>query len=186
MVRWEPDAKGRLVGAALELFADGGFESTTVAQLADRAGVTERTFFRHFADKREVLFDGSAALQDEVLAAIASAAPDLSAVDVVAGAFRATAPFLERRREFAGQRSAVIAGNPGLLERELLKMTALVEASAGALRERGVPEPAATLAAEAGVLAFRLGFAQWVTDTSRPLADCIAATLADLKVVAAG
>jgi hypothetical protein len=60
MTRWEPNARGRLEQAALALYGERGFENTTVAEIAARAGLTERTFFRHFADKREVLFAGGA------------------------------------------------------------------------------------------------------------------------------
>ena len=172
--------------AALELFADGGFERATVADLAERAGVTERTFFRHFADKREVLFDGSAALREAVVAAIAGAPAGRAPVDVVAGAFVAAAPLLEERAGFAQQRAAVIASNPGLHERELLKMVTLGAAAAAALRARGVPDPTATLAAETGVTVFRLGFEQWVTGPGDDLARCIRDTLAELKALTAG
>jgi len=184
--RWEPDARGRLIGAALELYADGGFEQTTVADLAERAGVTERTFFRHFTDKREVLFDGSAALQRTVLDAIAAAPPELPPIDLVAGAFASAAPLLEARGEFAARRANAIGSNPGLQERESLKMVTLSGAAAGALRARGVADPAASLAAEAGVTVFRLGFEKWVTGGGGGLADCIRDTLQALKALTAG
>jgi AcrR family transcriptional regulator len=184
--RWEPDARGRLTRAALELYADGGFERTTVADIATRAGVTERTFFRHFPDKREVLFDGSAELQRRVVGAIAAAPPQLPPVDVVAGAFAAAAPLLQERGEFAGRRAAVIATNPGLRERELLKLVTLGEAAAGALRARGVTDPAATLAAEAGVTVFKVGFETWIAGGSPDLAGGIRDTLAALKGLTAG
>ena len=184
--RWEPDARGRLMAAAIELYADGGFEQTTVADLAARAGVSERTFFRHFTDKREVLFDGSATLQRMVLEAIAAAPPELPPVDVVAGAFIAAAPLLESRGEFAPRRANAIATNPSLQERESLKMVTLAAAAADALRARGVPDPAAGLAAEAGVTVFHYGFQKWVTDAGGGLADCIRETLAALKALTGG
>src|SRR5438094_10312856 len=109
MGRWEPDAKGRIAKAAMELYGQRGFDQTTVADIAERAGVTERTFFRYFADKREVLFDGANQLQGFVVDAIAAAPPDQTPMEVVADAFAGTASFMEERRDFARQRSAVIA-----------------------------------------------------------------------------
>src|SRR4051794_66180 len=125
MGRWEPDARGRLAVAALELYAERGYEQTTVADIAERAGVTERTFFRHFADKREVLFDGSATLQETVVKAIAAAPEDAAPIEAVGAAFEHAAVLLEERRAFARLRAATIAANPSLLERELLKLAAL-------------------------------------------------------------
>jgi AcrR family transcriptional regulator len=163
MARWEPDAKGRLMLAALDLFTERGYEQTTVADIAQRAGVTERTFFRHFADKREVLFDGAGALQETVVAAIA-AAPGGTPLEVVGKAMERAAAQLEPRRDFARRRAAAIAATPSLLERELLKLAALAAAAGEALRGRGVPEPAASLAAEAGVAVFRVAFERWIGD----------------------
>ncbi len=183
--RWEPDARGRLMRAALELYADGGFEQTTVADLATRAGVTERTFFRHFTDKREVLFDGSALLQRTVVDAIAAAPPEQAPIDVVAGAFAAAAPLMEEHGDFAAQRANAVVSNPSLRERESLKMVTLAVAAAEALRARGVVDPAASLAAEAGVTVFRLGFEKWVTGSGGGLADCIGDTLDALKALTA-
>ena len=184
--RWEPDARGRLAQAAPELFAGQGFERTTVADIAQRAGVTERTFFRYFADKREVLFDDGHALQDRLVEAIA-AAPPAAPIDVVGTAFQQAASLLEERREFARQRAAAIAAHPGLQERELLKLATLGAASAEALRRRGVPDPAAGLAAESGVTVFRIGFEKWIGDpSSGDLAGSIGEALGQLKEVAAG
>jgi AcrR family transcriptional regulator len=186
MGRWQPDARGRLKAAALELYADGGFEQTTVADIAARAGVTERTFFRHFTDKREVLFDGSAVLQQTVLDAIAAAPPERAPLDIVAGAFETAAPLLEQHGDFAGDRAAAIASNPSLQERESLKLVTLAAAAADALRARGVADPAAGLAAEAGVTVFRIGFEKWVTGSAGGLGACIRDTLDALKALTAG
>jgi AcrR family transcriptional regulator len=186
MGRWEPDARGRLVLAALELYADGGFERTTVADIAARAGVTERTFFRHFTDKREVLFEGSNDLQRAVVAAIASTPGRRAPLDTVAEAFASAAGILEERREFAGRRAAAIASNPSLQERELLKLSTLGAATAAALRNRGVDEPMATLAAESGVTIFRVAFERWIRTASGDLVGCIHAALAEMKAVTAG
>src|SRR5258707_8317991 len=150
MSRWKPDARGRLEQAALALYGERGFEQVTVAEIAGRAGLTERTFFRHYADKREVLFAGSKDLQEFLVRAVAEA-PDASApVEVVVSALEAVGDLFEERRDVARQRQAVIEANPELQERELIKLAALAAALAAALRERGVSEPAASLTGQAG------------------------------------
>jgi AcrR family transcriptional regulator len=164
MGRWEPDARGRLMKAAFELFIERGFDQVTVTQIAGRAGLTERTFFRHFADKPEVLFAGQAVLQERVLAAIAGAPGGASPLDVVAAAFESATAMFRDNREFARRRQAVIEANAELRERELTKLATLATAIAGALRQRGVPEPAASLAAEAGIAVFKTAFARWTSD----------------------
>jgi AcrR family transcriptional regulator len=186
MGRWEPDARGRLIVAALELYAERGYDDTTVADIAARAGVTERTFFRHFADKREVLFDGAGQLQERVLAAIAAAPADASPFDIMGDAMRRAGEHLDELGEFARRRAAVVASTPSLQERELLKLAALSAASAGALRARGVREPIASLAAELGGAAFKVGFETWTHDEARPpapLPEHIDAALAELRAV---
>ncbi|GAA0257256.1 TetR/AcrR family transcriptional regulator [Cryptosporangium japonicum] len=150
--------------AALDAFTDEGFEAATVASIAGRAGVTERTFFRHFTDKREVLFEGSAILLEVVTGAIAAAPAGLTPIEVITRAFEAVGPFFAERQVFARRRSAVIAANTSLLERELLKLQALKHANADALRTRGVPDPDATLAAEFGATIFHVGFQRWIDD----------------------
>jgi len=162
MSRWKPDARGRLAQAAMELYGERGFEQTTVAEIAQRAGLTERTFFRHFADKREVLFDGAAALQARLVDGVAAAPADAAPIEIVAAALRSIAPIFAERRAFAAQRQAIIAANPDLRERELIKLAALATALTAALRERGVGQPDASLAAEAGIAVFRIGFERWV------------------------
>lgn len=162
MGRWMPDAPGRLAKAALELYGERGFEQTTVAEIAARAGVTERTFFRHFADKREVLFSGSQALQELFVSAVAGAPESAGPLDATARALDAAAAAFADRRDFARQRQPVVMSNAGLLERELTKLASLAAAVAGALRERGVSEPAASLTAEAGIAVFKVGFERWV------------------------
>src|ERR1700755_2140875 len=114
MGRWKPDAKGRLRAAAMELFDERGFESTAVADIAERAGLTERTFFRYFADKREVLFFGSGSLQDLFENAVGRAPASLAPIDAVGYALSAAADFFEGRREQAQRRQGVIAANPSL------------------------------------------------------------------------
>ena len=168
MGRWEPDAAGRLRVAALELFQSIGYEETTVAQIADRAGVTARTFFRYFADKPEVLFAGSENLQIEMVAAVAAAAPDASPFAAIAAALDVGVGLIGQRSDYARQRHGVVSSNPALAERELLKMARLANGLAAALRDRGTPEPQASLIAEAGVAAFRVGFAAWATQKRGP------------------
>jgi AcrR family transcriptional regulator len=168
MGRWEPDAESRFRAAAIELFEEIGYEQTTVAAIAERAGLTARTFFRYFADKREVLFNGSERLQQAMVDALALAPAGASAVDAVAAALAKAGDFFnDDLRPFARLRSTVIAANADLRERELIKMATLSEALARALRERGVGEPDASLAAEAGIAVFRVAFAQWVSESER-------------------
>jgi AcrR family transcriptional regulator len=187
MGRWQPDARGRLEQAALELFLERGFEQTTVAEIAQRAGLTERTFFRHFADKREVLFAGAGALQDFLVRAVAQAPGSATPIDAIAGALQTAAPLFAERGDYPRQRQAVIAANAELQERELIKLAALAAAMAGALRGRGVPEPAASLAAQAGMAAFRIAFERWTAQACQPeLATLIRESLDDLKAVTAG
>src|SRR5260370_20201797 len=143
MSRWEPNARGRLELAALELYSERGFEQTTVAEIAKRAGLTERTFFRHFADKREVLFWGAGTLQEYLVSTVASAPDSAAPIDAVAAAVEAAGALLQERRESARQRQAVIAANAEVRERELVKLASLASALGGALRQRGVAEPAA-------------------------------------------
>jgi AcrR family transcriptional regulator len=162
MGRWEPDARGRMIRAALELFAERGFDETTAGDIAARAGVTERTFFRHFTDKREVLFDGSATLQGATYDAIVAAPAGSSTLDAALAGVAAAGGLLEDRRDHAVRRSKIIAANPSLQERELLKLSAMTETAAEALHERGVAEPAATLAAHSAVTVFHVAFAQWI------------------------
>jgi len=163
MSRWGPDARGRLAQAALELYGERGFDETTAAEIANRVGLTERTFFRHFADKREVLFAGSAQLQNLLVDAVASAPTTAAPIEAVAAALMAAGDvFNEERRNYSRERRAVIAANAELRERELIKMASLTSAIADALRRRGVSDAAASLTAEAGIAVFRVTFDRWV------------------------
>jgi AcrR family transcriptional regulator len=186
MGRWEPDGHGRLERAALDLYVARGYEQTTVADIAAAAGLTERTFFRHFADKREVLFSGSRRLQELLVEAVASAPESATPMDAVGEAFRAAGALIQERAVFAKRRQSVIAANPELQERELTKLASLAAAMAEALRARGVAEPAASLAAEAGMAAFRVGFERWVTSKRpRDLPGAINEALQTLRAVTA-
>ena len=165
MVRWEPGARERLQAAALELFATRGFEQTTAADIAQSVGLTERTFFRHFSDKREVLFYGQEQFLQAFTDGIDAAPPDASPLEVVASALRTGASFFpDDRRPYSRMRQSVIDKNPALQERELHKLAGLAATVAEALRARGVGEPAATLAAESGITVFGIAFAQWLRE----------------------
>jgi len=187
MARWEPDSRSRLEQAALALYGERGFENTTVAEIAARAGLTERTFFRYFADKREVLFWGAGALQELLVSAVASAPDSASPIDAVAAALEAAGTLLQERREFARQRQSVIAANTELQERELIKLASLSAALAGTLRQRGVSDTAASLTAEAGIAVFKIAFERWVDDSNqRDLPQVIRESFDELKAVTAG
>src|SRR3954452_7361466 len=151
MVRWEPGAAERLQKAALELFATRGFEQTTTTEIAESVGLTERTFFRHFSDKREVLFHGQQLLVDAFLAGVDSAPPDASPLEIAASALQsATSFFPDERRAHSRTRQSVIDQTPALRERERHKLASIATTVADALRRRAIDEVAATLAAESG------------------------------------
>ena len=187
MPRWGPDAGSRLQQAAMQLYARRGFEQTTVAEIAARAGLTERTFFRHFADKREVLFAGSERLEQTIVSAVAAAAPAASPIEAVAAGLTAAGTFFNgERRDYARKRQAVIGANAELRERELIKLSSLTSAIATTLRGRGVPDAAASLTAEAGMGVFRVAFDRWVDKASdEEWAALVAQTLVDLKKLVA-
>jgi len=164
MARWEPGSRERLQQSALELFAERGYEQTTVTEIAARAGVTDRTFFRYFPDKREVLFAGSELLEALFVDTVAaSTAPD--PLQVVEEALQASAAFFpQERRPWSQRRQALVEQNPALAEREQLKMATLATSVAAALRGRGVAEPAASLLAHSVITVFEVSFATWIGD----------------------
>jgi AcrR family transcriptional regulator len=187
MGRWEPNGRGRLEQAAMELYSERGFEQTTVAEIAARAGLTERTFFRHFADKREVLFWGAGSLQELLVTTLVATPESTAPIGAVAVALEAAGAMLQQRRDYARKRQAVIAANPELQERELIKMATLASALAEALRQRGASEPGASLTAEAGVAVFKVAFERWVNQTGdRELPEFIRESLDELRAVTAG
>ena len=187
MARWKPDARTRLERAALELYSERGFQQATVAEIAQRAGLTERTFFRHFADKREVLFSGASALEERLVDALDNAPASFSAIDAVGVAVEAGATLFEDRRHFARQRQAVISANAELQERERIKLASLASALADGLRRRGVTDPAASLAAEMGIAVFRIAFERWIDRANhQALREIVRESLNELKVVAGG
>jgi AcrR family transcriptional regulator len=186
MGRWEPDARGRLEKAAMELYVERGFDETTVAEIAKRAGLTERTFFRHFADKREVLFAGAAMLQELFVTTAMDAPPDLPPVEAALAGVVAGAALIQERRSFARQRYAVIAANTELQERELIKLASLSAALSETLRRRGVADHAASLAAEVAIAVFKIAFERWIADPEHlDLPQLMRESLDELRVVTA-
>ena len=175
--------RGRLQSAALELFRVRGYHQTTAAEIAAQAGVTERTFFRHFTDKREVLFDGEAKLRAALTAAISCAPEGLNPLDTLLRAFRSVLPLLEANRPFSKPRQEVISATPALHEREMAKMAALADALAVALRARGVVDLHATLAARTGMAAFGFATVSWLNDPGRDLGACLELVFRELKML---
>jgi AcrR family transcriptional regulator len=153
--------------AAMALYREKGFDETTVEEIAARAGLTERTFFRYFTDKREVLFGGSKDLESSLADALSRAPAEASPIDTVGAAIETIGAALEqhRGRDFARKRHAIIKGHAELYERELIKLANLSAALGEGLRKRGVPEPVATLAAEAGIGVFKVSFRRWVEES---------------------
>ena len=177
MGRWEPGARERLVVAAVDLFTEQGYDATTVAQIAERAGVTKSTFFRHFPDKRELLVAGQETLSRLLSEGIAEAPADASPLEAVAaGLQRASTAMGPMNREIAPRLKAAVAASAELQERDALKSVSLAAAMTAALIARGVPDPTAALASELGVLAFKRGYAAW-SDGDRPSDDDFAAYL---------
>ena len=182
MARWAPDARGRLERAALELYGEHGYDATTVAEIAERAGLTERTFFRYFADKREVLFWGAEALQEFLVAQVDAAPPERGPIETITAALGSAADAIfEEMRDQSRQRQDVIDANRELQERELIKLASLAASLAEALRRRGVGDIASSLAAEAGIAAFKVAFDHWVHgDGRRTFAAGIRDSMAEL------
>jgi AcrR family transcriptional regulator len=162
MVRWEPESRARLVQAAMVLYGEQGFDRTTVAEIAERAGLTERTFFRYFTDKREVLFFGAQALQELLVNTVVNAPASTTPIEAVTRALEAAGKMFGERREFSVQRQRIIDGSTELQERELIKLATLAAAVADALRQRGVTDPSAGLIGEVAIAVFKNSFERWV------------------------
>lgn len=180
-----PDARERLEHAALELFAEHGYEKVSVAQISARAGLNRATFFRHFADKREVLFSGEDVLADVFSQAIRAASAQVGAIGCLRAAFEATAAgvMVAERHALAVRRSGVVLANDELRERELLKISRLTQVTAGALAERDGDALSARVFAELGILAFTLASEQWLAaDGEQPFLPIVMAMLDDVQV----
>jgi len=187
MSRWEPNARGRLERAAYELFRDCGYDQTTVADIAKRAGLTERTFFRHYADKREVLFGGAGDLNAELARTLDGVSPELPAIEAVRAAVEAISAAMHGRLPIARERQRIIATHPDLQERDLIKRSTMTASLERGLLRRNVPEPAASLAAEIGIAVFYSGFARWLSDPAeRELIEIVRERFDELKAVATG
>lgn len=185
MANTDADVRVRLQRAALELFAERGYDRTTAAEVAARAGVTERTFFRHFADKREVLFDGEAILRAALTAAIREAPGDLDVLDLLFLAFRSVVPAIEANRSFAMPRREIIARTPALHEREMAKTNTLADALAAALQARNIPDLRAVLAARTGMAAFAQSIAAWLDDSGQALGQHLDQVERELRLLLA-
>jgi AcrR family transcriptional regulator len=188
VARWEPNTRERLVRAAAELFAEQGYDATTVSGIADRAGgLSKMTFFRHFPDKREVLFTGQDMMGRLLADAIAAAPGPATPLQAVAAGLDAIAALhTNDRREFAVRLRAVIVGNAELLERAAFKRFALTEAMTTALEKRGVPDPTAGLAAELGIRAYYRAYEQWsVSPSEQTLTDFTRRSLDELRAASA-
>jgi AcrR family transcriptional regulator len=189
MARWQAGARERLVVAAVDLFTEQGYDATTVAQIAERAGVTKSTFFRHFSDKREVLVAGQETLSRLLADGISEAAASASPLEAVAaGLERASTAMGPMNRELGPRLKAAVAASTELQERDALKNVGLAAAMTAALAARGVPDPTAHLAGELGVLAFKRGYAQWSEgdrDDVKGLAPYALAALDDLRTATA-
>ena len=189
MGRWEPGARERLVLAAVDLFTEQGYDATTVAQIAERAGITKSTFFRHFSDKRELLVAGQEAMSSLLAEGITEAPDGASPLEAVAcGLERASSTMGPMNRELGPRVKAAVAASVELQERDALKSVGMAVAMTTALVERGVPDSIAHLAAELGVLAFKRGYAEWSEadrDSAGELAPYALAALADLRAATA-
>jgi AcrR family transcriptional regulator len=187
MARWQPDATQRLALAALDLFAERGYDRTTVIDIAERAGLTKSTFFRYFKDKREVLFGGDT-MSVVLVGAIASAPTAATPLEAVADALDAVGKelFPIDRHDFSTKRRAVIAANPELKEREALKGIGLTAAMTDALKLRGVPDLTSRVAAELGALAITITYERWSNSTDGDeFGDIARRTLQELQTAAA-
>jgi AcrR family transcriptional regulator len=189
MGRWEPGARERLVVAAVDLFTEQGYDATTVAQIAERAGVTKSTFFRHFSDKRELLVAGQETLSRLLAEGIAEATGNASPLEAVAaGLERASTAMGAVSRDLAPRLKAAVAASAELQERDALKSVSFAAAMTTALVARGVPGPTAALASELGVLAFKQGYARWSEgdhDGQDDLAGYVLAALDELRAASA-
>ncbi|MGN6251209.1 MAG: TetR/AcrR family transcriptional regulator [Marmoricola sp.] len=175
MGRWEPDARQRLQHAAMTLFRERGYDAVTVAEIAAAAGLTRRTFFNHFPDKREIFFSGAAAFEAAVARHLEQADPSLSPLDAALAALTAGGTGIAEFRAYAPEVRALVASSTELRERDLMKSARVGDALAAGLRDRGAPERAATLAARLAFLAFDVAWQDWV---DHPEAD-FAAVMAD-------
>jgi AcrR family transcriptional regulator len=169
--------------AALEMFTERGYEGTTTAEIASRAGVTERTYFRHFPDKREVLFASEQDLREVTVEALTAVPADLEPLPALRQGFHGVVPLIEKSRPLAELRAPIIQAAPALREREHAKAAALVELVASILEQRGVAAPTALLSARVGMDAFGTAIRRWSTEAS-DLHTALDSTFNELRVLA--
>jgi AcrR family transcriptional regulator len=183
MSRWRPDARERLQRAALELFAEQGFAATTVPEITARAGLTTRTFFRHFADKREVLYADDAEIPAVVARMMADAPPAAEPLDLIVEGLRTVAETrFEPRTAALRARRELVRSDAGLQERDLRKRAVMSEAIQAGFRSRGVEPARAALLAETCVTLINVSLTEWLDrDDDRPLHDIVLDTLATLR-----
>lgn len=187
MTRWEPGARERLAAAALELFVEQGFAATTVPQITERAGLTTRTFFRHFSDKREVLFGAEDDLPAVVDAQMRQAPAGTDPMQLIEIGLREVAnDRFDGLHGYLRTRRSIVRSDSGLRERELRKSLILAEAASAGFHRRGLDELTATLAAHISVTAFDIAIDRWLDQDNPPaLADIVTETLAALRAITA-
>ncbi|OLF16987.1 TetR/AcrR family transcriptional regulator [Actinophytocola xanthii] len=175
MGRWRPDARERLQQAAFELFAEQGFAATTVPEITTRAGLTTRTFFRHFADKREVFFADEVEMPKVVATLMAEAPASATPMALILEGMRPLVETrFEGRKEVLRQRRELLRSDDGLRERDLRKRAAMADAIREGLLARGLDRTRAALIAETGVTLVYVAIAEWLdTDDDRRLDDII-------------
>jgi AcrR family transcriptional regulator len=181
VTRWEPDAKGRLQIAAIELFMQHGYDAVTVDDIAKRAGLTRRSFFNHFADKREVLFAGSEELERTVIDELNRLTAEMPPLDAALRALTTAGLTLARYREGAGIRRDIIASSSDLQERELIKLASLSRAIAANLAPDGVPNQASRLAAELAITTFTNAYDAWMDQPDGDFEHLMAVAFNELR-----
>jgi AcrR family transcriptional regulator len=185
MPRSGEDARRRLQQAAVELFLANGFDQTPVEAIAARAGVTERTFYRHFADKREMLFDGETELRDRLVQSVAAVPHGMKPLPTLRAAFHKTVPLFERNRPLTEPGARLIAQTPSLQERSLAKRALLVEALADALKARGVDPRTAPLCAQVAMDTFAVATHRWLQEPSVTLHEQLDQAFRELRLASA-
>jgi AcrR family transcriptional regulator len=179
------DVRVRLQRAALELYAERGYGRTTAADIAALAGVTERTYFRHFPDKREVLFDGDAEFRAALAAAVLAAPAEMPPLPALLQAFRSAAPMFERDRAAQEFRHRIVASTPELQERDQMKVALLTDALTEALERRATPPGPAWLAAACGTAVLTRARTQWLAGSPRDYPTLLADAFGELGVLVA-
>lgn len=184
MPRSGADAHRRLQQSALELFRKHGYSGTTAAQIARRAGFTERTFFRHFPDKRDILFDGQARIEAAMVGAVRTAPRELAPMQILRLAIQSTVPVFEENRVFSAMRRAVIDATPVLQEREQGNMAAMMLSVSSALKKKGIEAGTATLAVQIGAVLFSCAIKSWHSEEAHDLGTHIDRAFAALRRLA--